>query len=206
MRIRGGEQRQASSETDAEYADLLAKRLREIARRVSNGVDGVRVNAVVGQREKLRGQNLDAAGGHGARERDEARLFDAEMMHPVNDEHPGRVGDAPGNIEAGTDFTGGRTDFGQRLFDRISVEAADSARMLRILDAQQKPGGAQIRVGGAVEQQANQKEGNKDDECDAATLRDTDAKHYCSFAYSDFASLRMGTSGPASFHSAKKSW
>lgn len=29
---------------------------------------------------------------------------------------------------------------------------------------------------------------------------------YCSFAYSVFASLRMGTSGSASFHVPKKSW
>src|SRR5580700_546270 len=29
---------------------------------------------------------------------------------------------------------------------------------------------------------------------------------YCSFAYSDFAAMRMGISGSASFHSSKKSW
>jgi hypothetical protein len=51
------------------------------------------------------------------------------------------------------------------------MKAADSSRMLGILDAQQKPGGTEISKARTGKQKKNQKECSKNDERDGATLR-----------------------------------
>jgi len=84
MRISGRHQSQSASETDPEHANLLPRRLRELACGNTNDVDGMRVNLIIGKRRQFRSKHPDSAPGKRTRKRHKPRLVNPEMMNAMH--------------------------------------------------------------------------------------------------------------------------
>ena len=155
LRAGGGDERQAASKADAEHAYLLTSVGGKAAGGVTDEINGIAVDLIIGEGRQFGRQNANSTGGHGAREGAQSRLVDTKMMHSMHDDHRRRVGDALRNVKPRADRAGGCGNLGQLLFDGISAEAGERAPVLRILDSQQKRNGAKMRRSWASEEQEN---------------------------------------------------
>ncbi len=100
----GGEEGEASGEAEAENADGTVVLLGgEPCGGIADGVDGVGTDVVVLDVGEFRGEDSEAAGGHGGGEGDEAGLIDTEIVDAVEDDDGGRVGAMDRGVEASAD-------------------------------------------------------------------------------------------------------
>jgi hypothetical protein len=104
--VGGGDEGEAAGEAEAHDADGAAGLRGEPLGGLADGADGGLIDVVVLDIRQLRGEDADAATGHGGGEAFEAGLVDAEMMDAVEDDEGGGVGFVFREVEAAADLSG----------------------------------------------------------------------------------------------------
>ena len=90
---------------------------------------------VVGKVWQFRGENAEATGTEGARERHQPRFVNTQMVTAVHDYDAWGIGSSDGSVETSPNGAAGDSERGRDYADSVRVVLRQAAVVVGILDA-----------------------------------------------------------------------